>query len=168
MNRKEVIDLIRQNLPRWTQNGADVGRAQVIDITGSAIKDGDTIRIETGGGSGGGMSQHGNEYHDPDMALATHDHTGVYDPSGTAAAGDAAHVAATDPHPGYLKESLFQTAGDMVVAYNASMQGRVAIGTTDQVLTADSTQMGGMKWAPPKQVGFISFGFTASGQQFTT
>jgi hypothetical protein len=32
-------------------------------------------------GSTGGMEQHSNEYHNPDMALATHDHSGVYQPT---------------------------------------------------------------------------------------
>jgi hypothetical protein len=30
--------------------------------------------------SGGSMQQHGNEYHDPDMSLAVHNHDGIYAP----------------------------------------------------------------------------------------
>jgi hypothetical protein len=37
--------------------------------------------------------------------VADHDHAGVYDPAGTAAAAVAAHAAAADPHTGYQKES---------------------------------------------------------------
>jgi hypothetical protein len=36
------------------------------------------------------------------LALSGHDHTGVYDTSGTAAAAVSAHEALSDPHPGYL------------------------------------------------------------------
>jgi len=55
----------------------------------------DTLEWEKWTGAGGvGMAVHGNEYHDPD-----------FEEVGVAAAADAAHVAAADPHTGYQKES---------------------------------------------------------------
>ena len=55
----------------------------------------DTLEWEKWTGAGGvGMAIHGNEYHDPD-----------FEEVGVAAAADAAHVAAGDPHTGYQKES---------------------------------------------------------------
>lgn len=36
------------------------------------------------------------------LALSGHDHSGVYDPAGTAASAVSTHEAAADPHPGYL------------------------------------------------------------------
>ena len=55
----------------------------------------DTLEWEKWTGAGGvGMTVHGNEYHDPD-----------FEEVGVAAAADAAHVAAGDPHTGYQKES---------------------------------------------------------------
>jgi len=36
------------------------------------------------------------------VAFGNHNHSGVYDPAGTAASGDSAHTSAGDPHPQYL------------------------------------------------------------------
>ncbi len=39
------------------------------------------------------------------VAIGNHAHAGLYDPAGTAASGDSAHVSAADPHTGYQKET---------------------------------------------------------------
>ena len=44
------------------------------------------------------------------------------------------HVAAADPHPGYQKESLLTTAGDIAYATGASTWARLPIGTAGQRL----------------------------------
>ncbi len=57
------------------------------------------------------------------------------------------HYAAADPHSGYVLESLFDAKGDIIVATADNMPTRLAVGTDGQVLTADSTQASGTKWA---------------------
>lgn len=123
----------------------------------------------------------------------SHNHTGVYDASGTAAtalaahtaasdphsqyltaaegsaafdalgssasalasatAADAAHVAASDPHTGYLRESVLTAKGSLYVATASATVTEIGIGTNGQVLTADSTQTPGLKWATPSGGG---------------
>lgn len=67
-------------------------------------------------GTGATQAAAGNHLHTGVYALVAHDHTGVYDPAGSAATAQAAaeataagalaaHVAAADPHTGYQKES---------------------------------------------------------------
>ena len=57
------------------------------------------------------------------------------------------HYAAADPHIGYVLESLFDAKGDIIVATADNMPTRLAVGVDGQVLTADSTQASGTKWA---------------------
>jgi len=44
-------------------------------------------------------------------SLASHNHTGVYDPAGTAAGAVSSHEGEADPHPGYVLESTVGAAG---------------------------------------------------------
>jgi hypothetical protein len=48
-----------------------------------------------------------------------------------------------------IPDSLLTTKGDIIAATGASTPARVAIGTNNQVLTADSTAATGVKWAAP-------------------
>ena len=57
------------------------------------------------------------------------------------------HLAAADPHPGYLLESLLDAKGDLLAASGDNAPARLAVGATGQVLTADSAQPLGVKWA---------------------
>jgi hypothetical protein len=48
-----------------------------------------------------------------------------------------------------IPDSLLTTKGDLIAATGASTPARLAIGTNDQILVADSTAATGMKWATP-------------------
>jgi hypothetical protein len=46
-----------------------------------------------------------------------------------------------------IPDSLLTTKGDLIAASGASTPARLGVGTNDYVLTADSTESTGMKWA---------------------
>ena len=48
-----------------------------------------------------------------------------------------------------LQPSLVTTKGDLLAASGASLVTRIGVGTNAQVLTVDSTQAAGIKWATP-------------------
>jgi hypothetical protein len=48
-----------------------------------------------------------------------------------------------------IQKSLVTTKGDLIAATGASTPARLAIGSNDQILVADSTAATGMKWATP-------------------
>jgi len=52
-----------------------------------------------------------------------------------------------DDHSQYLRKATLTTKGDLYVATGSGTVVRVGVGTNDQVLTADSTQASGVKWA---------------------
>lgn len=62
-------------------------------------------------------------------------------------ADNEAHAAAADPHAGYVLESLLAAKGDLYVATADNTPGILTAGTDDYVLTADSGEATGLKWA---------------------
>lgn len=61
--------------------------------------------------------------------------------TGTVAAGDDSRIT------GAQQRSTLTTKGDLYVATASATVARVGVGTNGQVLTADSTQTAGVKWA---------------------
>ncbi len=64
-----------------------------------------------------------------------------------------AHLAASDPHAQYVLESLVDAKGDVLAASANDAPARLPVGTDAQVLTADSTQPLGLRWATPATGG---------------
>lgn len=70
-----------------------------------------------------------------------HNHAGTYDPVGTAATADAAHVAASDPHPAYLKPVDVTAGSNVTVTDNGNGTITVAStggGSTDPEIVRDT------------------------------
>lgn len=63
------------------------------------------------------------------------------------------HEAAADPHTGYVLESLLDAKGDLYVASADNTPDNLTVGADGQVLTADSGQALGVKWAAPASGG---------------
>lgn len=79
--------------------------------------------------------------------LTTAEGDAAYDVLGVAASLLATHTGASDPHTQYLLESTVTTKGDLLVATGAGAIARLPVGSNGQVLTADSAQTTGTKWA---------------------
>jgi len=57
-----------------------------------------------------------------------------------------AHVAAADPHTGYLLESLYDAKGDLITASADNTPSKLTVGADDTILMADAAAGGGLKW----------------------
>jgi hypothetical protein len=66
-------------------------------------------------------------------------------------------------HPQYILHSLADANGDLLAATADNTVGRLAIGTNGWVLTADSTQATGMRWAAPASAYIASTIIDAKG-----
>lgn len=56
------------------------------------------------------------------------------------------HGVATDPHAGYVLESLFDAKGDLISASADNTPARLAVGSDETNLEADSSEATGLKW----------------------
>jgi hypothetical protein len=81
------------------------------------------------------------------LQWATHDNTGDPHSQYATDADLTNHAAAADPHTGYVLESLIDAKGDLFAGSADNTVARLAVGTDGQVLTADSAQATGVKWA---------------------
>ncbi len=62
----------------------------------------------------------------------------------------------TGPHThAYIPEAIFDAKGDIIAATAADTASRLAVGANNTVLTADSTQATGLKWATPAGGGKV-------------
>lgn len=72
------------------------------------------------------------------------------------------HVDAT------IAKALVDAKGDLIVATAGDTVTRLAVGTDGQVLTADTAEAGGMKWADPAGFGNLDGGDPSSVYGGTT
>lgn len=94
-----------------------------------------------------------------------------------ASASEAAGYAASVNPTSFIAKALVDAKGDLIVATGADTVARVAVGTNTHVLTADSAEASGVKWAAvsslPSQTGnggnyLTTDGTTASWAAVTT
>lgn len=69
----------------------------------------------------------------------------------------------TTPGQGGIQATLADAKGDLIVATDADTFGRRAVGTDGQVLTADSGETDGVKWATPSSTSLVAPTFVAIG-----
>lgn len=67
-----------------------------------------------------------------------------------------------------IPDSLLTTKGDLIAATGASTPARLAVGTNDQVLTADSTAASGMAWKTSSSGGMTLISTTTMSGATTT
>jgi hypothetical protein len=161
-----IIPTLQFAIPAGTL--VDQLRIQAIGTGGTAIGGYiDDISITTGGatggGSGGGLDQETADARYQQLSgkgaangYASLDSGGkIPDAQIPAAiardteitAAMSSHEGASDPHTGYVRESLVDAKGDLLVATADNTPARLAVGTDGHVLTADSTEASGVKWA---------------------
>ena len=73
-------------------------------------------------------------------------------PASVNAGGSATTLALADHvhgMSGFLASALVDAKGDLIVATADDTPARLAVGSNNQVLTADSAQATGVKWATP-------------------
>jgi len=75
------------------------------------------------------------------------------------AANDVAEVLSWTPYSvaNALTVTIVDAKGDLLVGTASDTIGRLAVGTNGYVLTADSTQSSGLKWAATAEAGFNPF-----------
>ncbi|KKN74740.1 hypothetical protein LCGC14_0387820 [marine sediment metagenome] len=56
------------------------------------------------------------------------------------------HVAAADPHTGYVLESLFDAKGDIIAASADNTPAKVTVGANNEYIVAASGETAGIKW----------------------
>jgi hypothetical protein len=73
-----------------------------------------------------------------------------------AAALDATHAAAADPHTGYVLESLLDAKGDLITASADNTPSKLTVGADDTILMADASAGGGLKWVASASPSAVS------------
>lgn len=148
------------------------GAAQATDNI-PAVRAGANVRVQVAAVAGSGA------YSDLTGAptLATVATTGAYDdltgkPTlGTAAATDAtayATAAQGTKADSAVQPTIVDAKGDLLVGSAADTLARLAAGTNTYVLTADSAEATGLKWAAPSGGGGLPSGMTYTSPVTTT
>jgi hypothetical protein len=88
--------------------------------------------------------------------------------SSTVAASATAVKSAYDLANGAIAKSLVDAKGDLIVASAADTVGRLAVGTNGHVLTADSAETTGVKWAAASSGGGYTLLATATPSAATS
>lgn len=120
-----MSDVIEIHTPETIQTSAPPEVIQVGYIAQTVAEGGGAVQSVDG--------QTGAVVLTDDYAALGHNHTGTYDPAGTASAAMSGHVAAGDPHPGYALESALGNASALNVGTTA---GTVAAGDDSRITGA--------------------------------
>lgn len=167
------------------------GSAQAIQMTDAGLNLIGTVKLggtvigslyEAAGAAAGAVSTHAAAGDPHPGYLTPAEGNAAYEASGAV----AAHAAAGDPHAVYLTategnaaydavgaaaaaaaasiaKTLVDAKGDLLVATANDTPARLAVGSNDQVLVADSAQATGLKWAAPAGGAPDIQAFTANG-----
>ena len=99
--------------------------------TGVVVLDYTGVGADASGAAAAAVAAHDADSgaHTGLFALAGHNHTGVYDPAGTASGLLATHVAAGDPHTVYVLEAREGAANGIATLNGSSLVPRAQLGT---------------------------------------
>lgn len=117
--------------------------------------DSDTFYVIQGGVSSKVTALTMRTYFQANLGTAAFSATTDFDAAGTAAAGDAAHVAASDPHPQYLTAAEGNAAYDAINAASSAITAHVALSDphTQYLLESDAATT----YATPSGVSALIF-----------
>jgi hypothetical protein len=89
----------------------------------------------------------GRLYYSTDSGVLERDTSSAWVVIGASAHGQLSGLVSGDPHTQYLLESTATTKGDLLAATGSAAITRLPVGTNGHVLTADSGEATGIKWA---------------------